>query len=315
MARRFFFFPHRVDAPPLRARLKEGSTPWRVPYRVAGSLVSSSGVEVGEGLVMGDGFQVRDAPVIVGGNQDPCLFCAPLSGLHAFCRIASTQGADNDVVGLARREGLLPSVVSPGDVIIYGKPNVPRDQIAVDTVLVVEEAKPFKEVVAAVGVGTDAYAFNLSDAQPSGSHEGEDSQLVIVGRASATVAAVESLATSFVPLAERDADGRWQVVRVTRQVIGAAYDDLRAIFVESMFSGSGAIANKGRICELPAVSGEALARAVIARSRKGTASGVVFIPPLRPTGRTSPRRLGGDGVVRDGDAHMARLAPNSLRSR
>lgn len=271
-----------------------------------GALVSGAGSQVVEGVIMGDGYQIRGGPVIVGSNQDPCVFSEPLGGLHTFCRVVTRHGRDNDVAGLSSSGGLLPTVVVPGDVVFYGKPDLSRDLIAVDTVLVVEDAKPFRDVVAGVGVHSDAYVFNLSDARPGGSHAGEDHQVVIVGHCEPTAKALSALATSFAPLADRDVDGRWCVLRVGRSDLEASYDELRRLFVETMFSGPPQLANKGRICELPAVPGEALARAVIRRSSNRSTSGAVFVPPLRPQGRP-PMRFGNDGNVREQQQHLDHL--------
>ena len=304
---RFFFFPHgpeRAD-PPSRLTPKK-TPPWRVPFQVRGALVSDAGSQLADGVIMGDGYKTRGEPVMLGGNQDPCVFSAPLGGLHTFCRVVTRQGNDNDVAVLVASGGLLPTVVAPGDVIFYGKPDLAREFIAVDTVLVVDETKPFRDVVAGVGVPSDAYDFNLSDARPGGSHAGEDRQIVIVGHGEPTPEALGALATSFVPLAERDLDGRWRVLRIGRSDLAASYDVLRPVFAETMFSGPPQLANKGRICELPAAAGEALARAVIRRSRNTTASGAVFVPPLRPCGRT-PMRFGSDGDIREQQAHLAHL--------
>jgi hypothetical protein len=307
VGRRFFFFPHRVERadPPLR--LTRGEPPWRVPYEVRAAMVSPTGVQTADGVVMGDGYQVRGGGAIVGGNQDPCVFSDPLGGLHAFCRIVRRKGRDHDVVTLTSATGLLPTVVAPGDVVFYGKPDISNEVVAVDTVFVVQVTAPFQDAVKRVGAHADAYAFNLSDARPGGSHAGEDAQRVIIGRSEATVAALDALGTSFVPLAERDANGRWRVLRVGREDIGASYDDLRRVFSERMFGVPGPMANKGYICELPPAAGEALARAVIARSRNQTSSGAVVVPPLQMRGR-APLRFGGDGDLRHQEDHLGRLA-------
>jgi hypothetical protein len=305
MSRRFFFFPHGPERDP-PSGLSVKSPPWRVPYAVRGALVSDAGSQLADGIIMGDGYQTRGGPVIVGGNQDPCVFSEPLGGLHSFCRVVKRRGRDNDVAELTSSGGLLPTVVAPGDVIFYGKPDLGGDVIAVDTVLVVERTEPFPGVVAGVGVQSDAYVFNLSDARAGGSHAGEDHQIVIVGHSEPTAEALDALATSFAPLADQDVDGRWRVLRIGRGDLAANYDALRRVFAETMFSGPAQLANKGRICELPAAGGEALARAVIRRSRNRSTSGAVFVLPVRPQGR-SPGRLGSDGNVRAPQEHLDHL--------
>ena len=85
-ARRFFFVPHgpkKLDPPP---RLRKGAPPWRVPYAVRGSMVSRTGVETTEGVVMGDGYQVRGGPVVVGGNKDAAEGLRPLHHEHGIHR-------------------------------------------------------------------------------------------------------------------------------------------------------------------------------------------------------------------------------------
>ena len=122
MSRRFFFFPHGPEriAPP--SRLTPQLPPWRVPYAVHGALVSDGDSQPAEGVIMGDGYQIRGGPVIVGSNQDPCVFSEPLGGLHTFCRVVARHGRDNDVAGLGPSGGLLPTVVVPGDVVFYASP-------------------------------------------------------------------------------------------------------------------------------------------------------------------------------------------------
>lgn len=295
MTRRFFFFPHAVEqaAPP---RLK-AIPPWRVPYAVSGTLVSRE-VRQANGVVMGDGYQTRGGPVVVGGNQDPCIFSDPI--VHSFCRIGRRL-SDNFVRELDGTQlRLLPEVVDVGDVILYGKP-FPKRHVAVDTVIVVREVMAFAKMRASAGMESAVYAYNLSDAQPGGWHAGQTRHTIIVGALEATKAAVDAIATSFVPNAERSVDGRWQVPRVRREHLPAAFDDLTMTFA-TMFSGPGRIGNAGYITELPTSSGEALARAVIARSSEG-----VFVPPVAP--RSTPPRFSADSQVRPHELHLARLDP------
>ena len=306
MSRRFFFFPHGLESAE-RDELKKGSAPSRVPFEVNGALVTRTGVRESDGVVMGDGYRLKGGDVLVGGNQDPCIFSAPLGGVHSFCRIVKRQGHDHDVVELSgKRKGLLTSVATAGDVIFYGKPDTHAGAIAIDTVLVVAEILPLAELASRVEKHTDAWAYNLSDAQPKGSHPGENTQMVIVGTATPTVEAVDALATSFVPLGARDSDGRWQVLRLRRSDVGETFDEMMETFKTKMFIGRGAIANKGRLVELSSAAGEALGRAAVARSRNIATQGAVFVPPLRP--RRPLQRFGSDGTDREAPEHLTWLA-------
>jgi hypothetical protein len=302
MSRRFFFFPHGLESPE-REDLKKGSTPSRVRFEVTGMLVTRTGVKESDGVVMADGYRLKGGDALIGGNQDPCIFSAPLGGVHAFNRILKRQGHDHDVVELSgKRKGLLTAVAAAGDVIFYGKPDMSADAIAVDTVLVVAEILPLAELASRVEKHTDAWAYSLSDAQPKGSEPGENAQMVIVGASTPALEAVDALTTSFVPLAGRDSDGRWQVLRLRRADIGETFDEMMETFKTKMFVGRGAIANKGRLVELSSAAGEALGRAAIARSRNTTTQGAVFVPPLRP--RRPLPRFGADGTDREAADHL-----------
>jgi hypothetical protein len=84
-----------ADGPP--PRLTPKPPPWRVPYQVRGALVSDLGSQLAEGVIMGDGHQTRGGPVILGGNQDPCVFSGPLGGLHTFCRVVTATMDERSV--------------------------------------------------------------------------------------------------------------------------------------------------------------------------------------------------------------------------
>ena len=255
---------------------------------------------------MGDGYRLQEGGAIAGGNQDPCIFGAPVGVLHSYCRIVKRRGIDNDVISLSGPSGqLLRDAVNPGDIVLYGKPV--GAEIAVDTVIVVAKVCPFHDVLDEVGDLSDAFAFNLSDHLPLGSHAGEEYQSVIVGSTVPTWNAVQEIMTSFVPLAERDLDGRLRVTRVPMSILPAgSREALSKLFKEDMFGGGGKMQNQGFICEIPAQAGTALVRALIARSGDSTKRpGAVFVPPLRAT--KSLPRLGADGVVRSNEEHLARL--------
>jgi hypothetical protein len=212
----------------------------------------------------------------------------------------------------------LPDAVEEGDVIVYGKTTPPSGRaltsVWVDTVLVVADKmvlptragagkkRPF-DLDTARGTlperDSDAYRFNLSDAESTGMHATtlRDPHRLIRGAVDTAAGSLAELRTSFVPLADRPADGAGHTVcGVDRAHVGETWAAMLAFFEASVFArvpGSGR-PNGGWIAEFPSFDlAQALLEAVIKRSgiHQGL-RGTVAVPPLTPLGtqeRWDPR--------------------------
>jgi hypothetical protein len=315
VSRRAFFFPHSLDP---AQKPGTDNISGRVPFEVTGTLLGSEG-RGSEGRpfwVMADGFMdpLGDAqmPGVVGSYQDPCVFCDPWGPFHAFLRLDGTNLANEKVMGGGKViADSLPEVVSPGDLIIYGKtnPNGGKNikEIWVDTVMVVDsiatlpviaspetpDKPPYTFALASdpslPGKGTPAHRYSLSDAETKGVHEttNRNPHRIIVGRVSKEPDAVEKLETSFVPLADRTG-GVCRALAVDKGHMGAAWGPLLEFFEQGVFAKVKGIPRGGWIAELPSFAlAEALLTAVVKRSggHQGM-RGTVAVPPLSPVGGT-----------------------------
>jgi hypothetical protein len=305
---RVFFVPHHLEQPRNETPndLKTDDTPVRVPFEMSGALASASGTVKSKAIVMVDGYKTTKDGSLLGGNQDPCVGGAPVGVFHAYCRIASPRKRDDKVHVIAGESELLPDIAHPRDIIAYGKPDLQRNEVGIDTVIVVDRTPVFSDVIAGVTSEEDAYAFSISDQLPLGFHAGQNQQRIVIGRTEGTWEAVQGLRSSFVPLAERTADGQLRVARVPAAAMKPSdWKELRERF-EEMFSGKGRVGNMGFITEFPVGPGLAMIRALIERSGDSVGkSGQVLVPPLRF--RCAPARFGKDGVVRPNEEHLRRL--------
>ena len=140
------------------------------------------------------------------------------------------------------------------------------------------------------GRSTDAYKYNLVDAEPGGHHccTSLGEYRVIVGRVEATVDALAEIRTSFVPLAAGDPDLGWEPASVGADDVDArTWTDLCAFIdgiVRRGVRGPPQFMNKGAIAEFPSFElARALCRSIIARSGCSQGRpGCVAIPPLAP---------------------------------
>lgn len=319
--RRAFFFPHPLEP---QQTGKAMSIPGRVPYEVSGTLLGPNGAQNGTCIVMADGFfdALASPPTgVVGSNQDPCVFSAPWGPFHSFCRIDGANIANERVVvgSDAQATASLAEAVAPGDVILYGK-SEPASRVSlvggklrrvwIDTVLVVDEVveaplgpapegkteRPFDFASneAFPKKGTDAYRFNLSDGEPKGMHPttARDPHRIIKGKTSHEADALATLATSFVPLADR-IDGIHHVCAVDKGHLGAQWAGVVQFFEERVFGAQWGTPRGGWIAQFDSFAvAEALVAAVVKRSglHQGM-RGTVAIPPLAPTSarRWDPR--------------------------
>ncbi|MGK3965002.1 hypothetical protein WMF38_12565 [Sorangium sp. So ce118] len=239
-----FFFPHPR---------KPTDRPGRVPFHVRAPLLSAHGCTVGEAVVCADGY----ADDTIGTNQDPCVFSAPAGPFLSFCRI-NRKDAKNYIRGtkkllshsISEGDVIVFGKYEPGD------EHGPTERVWVDTVLVVAQRPPqwptsqrtvggpcnshrhqgkpacgqkkwalkdprgfaARITGAPDGAQTDAYRYNLSDAERGGMHccTNLDEYRVIVGARSNESEALDPLSTSFVSLAQRSPDGRsWWPAWVT----------------------------------------------------------------------------------------------------
>ncbi len=307
MERRAFFFPHQLH-PGKYWR----TPPGRVPFDVAANVVSASATRTGQVVIFADGYGRN----VVGNNQDPCVFSAPLGPFHSFCRIDGGHGHDNYVRELSGRHQLLLSkVVSAGDIVIYGKFEPPGGKgpttlIWVDLVLVVDRpvswptrlrqrgipcnsrgrcrdrcfARDVSGLFGNLGVAvppasTDAYRYNLSDAESSGIHccTGLADYQIISGAACATPDSLAALTTSFAPLAVgREPDLRLATITVT--VMPAAEWTRLVAFIDRTVRPVGGGPRGGWIAEFPDFApAEQLCRSVVA-----ACGGEVAVPPFTP---------------------------------
>jgi hypothetical protein len=309
--RKAFFFPH-----PLAPGCGPTALPGRVPFDVTAVLLPRNG-EPNEdsAVVMADGY----ARNVVGPNQDPCVFSRPIGPFHTFCRIGSTKPAH-----LVRGTNLrLPQAVTTGDVIVYGNHFSPPgtssiERIWIDAVIVVEYVPCWPTCAKALGYScrstscpkrhfvlsdprafaasitgqrgaTDAYRFNISDAELSGTHCCTDvcDYKVILGRVVRAARAADQLETSFCTLAVPEPDGNWWPAFV-------GVDDVDPTiwtrWVEFLQRDVQCPVSDGWIAEFPTFDlAESLVRAVMQRS-----GGAVALPPLTPSvplSRWDPRSL------------------------
>lgn len=263
---------------------------------------------------MADGFRNphnSTGPGVLGPNQDPCVFSTPWPPFHSFCRIDGARGgADQQVVrsGQVVADNLA-TAVTEGDLIIYGKttPASGKDprSVWVDAVVVVadtfvlpttkggQKKRPFNLGAASnlPSRNTDAYRYNLSDAEPGRTHEAtqRDPHVGIRGVVDATPEAVAELRTSFVPLADLPADGQgYEVCHVCKAHVGAApWDQLLWLFEHSVFAQipSAGRPRGGWISEFESFdTAKALLEALVRRSGlHQNLKGTVAVPPLTPT--------------------------------
>jgi hypothetical protein len=312
-SRRAFFFPH-----PLDPAQKPGSDnlPGRVPFEVTGGLIGTD-ARSGPFWIMADGFDdpmSGDVPGVVGASQDPCVFSAPWGPFHSFLRLDGANAANEKVMGGGKViADSLPDIVSPGDLLIYGKTTPPSGkaikEVWVDTVLVVDEVTelPTAEAEKAPypfalgndaslpGPGTNAYRYSLQDTQPKGLHETTNRKphRIIRGRVSESGDAVEKLETSFVPLADRTG-GVCRVLAVDKGHLGNDWPALLEFFEKGVYAKIKGIPRGGWIAQFDSFAlAEALLAAVVKRSggHQGM-RGTVAIPPLTPVGgskRWNPR--------------------------
>jgi hypothetical protein len=312
MARDAFFFPHALKpgaAPP--------DPPGRVPFDVVAHVTDGSSTWSEKVTVFADGYGRNT----VGPNQDPCVLAAP-QPFHSFCRINGTKRDDH----VAGEDRLLSRSVKPGDLVIYGKfeppgGRGPTSRMWVDTVLCVDRVErwtttqrahgdrchstgckgrrftlrdPAAFAARLTGMGdgaaTDAYRLNLSDAEPNGFHccTGLADYRVIVGRADRAPSAAASLATSFVPLAANDDNGKLCPASVGEADLGADWKRI-VDFLDHTVRSAGAGPRGSWIARFPeAALAERLCMAIIGASELKGCRGVVALPPLapaRPLGR------------------------------
>ena len=229
--RRAFFFPHALHpgaAPP--------DPPGRVPFDIDATLTDGVTNWADRATIFADGY----APNTVGPNQDPCVLVTP-KPFHSFCRINGTKSDDR----VRYTKLSLSASVHPGDLILYGKFEPagrvgPTTRVWLDTVLVVDrivrwstarrphgercrnprckghqftlrDPRGFAALLTGApnGQGTDAYRYNLSDADPDGFHccTRLAEYRVIVGVANREPSSLAALTTSFLPLAAPSSAG------------------------------------------------------------------------------------------------------------
>jgi hypothetical protein len=292
-----YFFPHA-----LLPRVYPG----RVEFDVTGTLLSRAGATTGQAVVLADGYLKNSLE----WNQDPCIFSAPFGVLHTFCRINRAGGDCRVREASGNWSPSLAQCVSPGDLIIYGKyapldKQGPTESIWVDTVLVVDHLRRWdtaprpsarlcnslgrcrkrRFVIAdprrfgddTVSVGADAYQYNLSDAEPDGSHCCTSLQhyQAIVGASRPSVPALRSLRTSFVPLA---GPGGTPATVTARDFASTDWGSLQH-FIDTRVRPVRGRPFGGWIAEFPDVGlAKKLCKRIIAKS-----GGIVTIPPLKPT--------------------------------
>lgn len=306
--RRVFFFPHALHPGPGR--------PGRVRFQANGFIVSASGVRAGRCSVWADGFEDD----VVGPNQDPCIFSAPIGPVHTFCRINGTKRGDL-VKEVNRNDRRLPECVSSGDIVVYGKfeprgGSGPTKLVWVDTVLVVEKVvginTSFREsnspcnpncrpkfytfaplpILEALTrrscdwpMDEDLYYFNLSDADPLGTHccTALKDYRMIVGTSNPTIADLENLTTSFVPTVQNGE----MPISISAATMPMDHWNALVDFIDHQVRPAQHVPQGGWIAEFPTwVLGESVCRCIIERARE------VAIPPLLPwqlRGKRDPR--------------------------
>lgn len=302
-----YFYPHALrpsEGPP--------GPPGRVPFDVEAQLSDGQTTWTGPATIYGDGY----ARNTIGPNQDPCVVAKP-KPFHSLCRIDGSHPADEYVRGTKRN---LAQSVSPNDLIIYGKFEPPggagpTTRVWVDTVLVVDRVVPWSTSQRPPGercpnprckgrrftrrdpsgfaaqltgepngAATDAYRYNLSDAEPTGYHccTTRGDYRVIVGRAEPGAESIRSLGASFAPLARIDVEtGHIGPTFVEHADLG---DHWYAVvdFLDGTVRTQGAGPRGSWIAPFPDVElAEALCRSVIAASRLGDRPGVVAALPVR----------------------------------
>lgn len=314
-ARSAYFFPHALaptDGPP--------EPPGRVPFDVEARVTDGATTWTEEVKIYGDGYALNT----IGPNQDPCVVAAPRP-FHSFCRLDGAKVSDEYVRGTKQS---LPECVRQGDLIIYGKfeppgPRGPTTAIWVDTVLVVDinprwstssrapgeqcpnpqcKGRQFtlrnpsgfaSELTGqANGAATDAYVYNLSDAEPQGYHccTSRGDYRVIVGCANSDASAIRSLRASFAPLARVDAATGDALGPTTVGEADLGFDWSRVVtFIDDVVRTNGAGPRGSWIARFDEFDvAEVLCRAVIAASRLRERAGLVAALParlLRPAAR------------------------------
>jgi hypothetical protein len=280
-----------------------------VPFEVTGTLLGSE-IRQGPFWVMADGFidPLGEAPGVVGAYQDPCVFSEPWGPFHSFLRMDGANLANEKVMcaGKVIADSLADTVVA-GDVIIYGKTNPQGGkaikEVWVDTVMVVDsiatlpvaeaEKPPYTFALGSdpslPAKGTNAWRYNLSDAEAKGMHEttNRNPHRIIKGAVSHDDDAVEKLTTSFVPLADRTG-GVCRVLNVDKGHLGAEWAKLLDFFADGVFAKVKGIPRGGWIAQFESFAlAESLLQAVVKRSggHQGM-RGTVAIPPLGPVGGT-----------------------------
>jgi hypothetical protein len=303
--RQAYFFPHALVPRGVPPR-----SPGRVPFDVEAQISDGSTSWTEQVTIFGDGY----ARNTIGPNQDPCVVAAP-QPFHSFCRIDSTK-PDDRVRGTKLS---LSAAVRPGDLIIYGKfeplsgPG-PTTRIWVDTVLVVDrtmrwstsqrqrgETCPREHCKRQIftlrdpagfaaqltgerhGATTDAYRYNLSDAEPSGFHccTGRADYRVILGQVDNASSAIEGLQTSFAPLAAEVNAGEFAPTSLDATNSGTDWPQFVA-FIDSQVRVLSAGPHGSWIARFPDASlAEMLCRAIIQASASRGQRGIVAMLPVQ----------------------------------
>lgn len=314
-SRRAFFFPHARrpgTAPP--------EPPGRVPFNVTATVTDGVTSWSSPAIIFADGY----APNTVGPNQDPCVLAAP-QPFHSFCRINNNK-SDNCVRHTARS---LSASVHSGDLIFYSKFEPPSGpgpttRVWIDTVLVVDRVVQWPTLrrprgercsnplckrheftlrdpagFAALltgesnGAESDAYRYNLRDAESDGFHccTPLTDYGVIVGVADGKAASLTALTTSFAPLAASSSEGELEPVSVGATDLGDDWAKV-AQFFDSVVRAVGRGPHGSWIAEFPERDlADVLCQAIVAASALNGQQGIVALLPVFPT--SAPHRVTG----------------------
>jgi hypothetical protein len=136
---------------------------------------------------------------------------------------------------------------------------------------------------------TDAYNYNLIDAEPRGNHccTHIAEYRVIVGCVKATPDALVNMQTSFVPLADQT-DHSWEPTSVGAEHVDAQAWVALTAFIDGVVRvgarGPARFRNQGAIAQFPSLElAYTLCRSIVARSGHAQGRpGYVAIPPLVP---------------------------------